>query len=157
MHDVTGVKSIIPLHLIPGELSWSRLCRHWLHHGLSKRQLTVPPLAPEFACDSSRISAFEHLLNTYSCCKPARVSYRYAACLRFLTVSALRRIKKMRPMARPLGPVMGCLLSIHSVIRAWLSSLSVIQIPCIFDREIVWAYSIYINETRLSILVIWCC
>ena len=59
------------------------------------------------------------------------------------------RIQKRRPMARPQGWVMGCLLWIHSLIRSWLFSLCVMQIPCIFDREIVWAYSIYINETRL--------
>ena len=129
------MKFIIPLHLMPGELSWSLLCRHWRHHELSKRQLPVPPPALEFACDSSRFSAFEHLLNTYSCCKPARVSYRYVACSRYLAVSALRGIQQRRPMAY--GRVMGCLLRIHSLIRAWLSSLCVMQISCIFYRELV--------------------
>ena len=35
------------------KLSWSWLCRHGRHRGLSKWQLLVPPLAPEFACHSS--------------------------------------------------------------------------------------------------------
>ena len=57
MHDVTGAKFMceIPLHLMPRELSWSRLCRHWRHHGLSKRQLPVPSLTPEFACAQGRV------------------------------------------------------------------------------------------------------
>ena len=85
-----------------------------------------------------------------SCCIPMFL-YLRRGCRAAVALPVASRVNAA------LGPVMGCLLWIYSRIRAWFSFLCVMQIPCIFDREIVWAYSIYINETRLSILVIWCC